>query len=100
MTQLHNAQDAIRQAIEGGGYENKAKYSHRVILQDRLFWQALGKARGWGEADVLHSTETYRYTDGGHRLEIHKEFWKIQALRYLETCLSGGDEKKFWEDLQ
>jgi hypothetical protein len=44
------------------------------IYLDPLFWQALGKARGW-------------------------RFWKREALCYFDVRLSGRDETSFWESL-
>ena len=89
MTQLHNVQDAIKQAIEGGydiskqfrfnlprNYENSEVLRNDVLL-DPLFWQALGKGRGWKGED-----------------------WKYFGTDWFKTTrMSGGDETKFWESL-
>ena len=86
MIKLHNAQDAIKQAIEGGyhgGIEEKIDskycdlpepYNYAHMCTDPLFWQALGKARGW-------------------------QYWKREALCYFDVRLSERDENKFWESL-
>lgn len=64
MNKLTSAQDAIKQAIEGGykGDEhfllNLPEYAKAQIWIDPLFWQALGKARKWNQwicENGLHS---------------------------------------------
>lgn len=62
MKQLQNAQDAVKQAIEGGyegAYIETREGSgflkggigiiNEQYLTDPLFWQALGRVRGWGQ---------------------------------------------------
>jgi hypothetical protein len=65
MTQLHSAEDAIKQAVEAGykcdqiahfKIDNAAEKLIRwgklpEALQSAAFWQALGKARGWEQKD-------------------------------------------------
>lgn len=123
MIKLSSAQDAIKQAIEGGwkadimahplaeyevdnlnriqgqtlgvwfrwGVRNGGALTNLSmellegeIFTDPLFWQALGKARGWEN-----------YYDG----EKHHLHWKDMGVRWFETRMSGGDETKFWESL-
>ncbi len=89
---LHSEQDAIKQAVEAGykpgihispcEIEGVEAYHKGDTLQDRAFWQALGKARGWKE-------------EKGRRIAD----WLYYALRYFETLLSGGDRKAFWQSL-
>lgn len=74
---LNNAQEAIEQAIEGGwnddnyafGVEDKSKekivvgawcYTDNVFL-DPLFWQALGKVRGWKAPIGLEGDDQCRH---------------------------------------
>ena len=109
MKTLHSAQDAIEQAIEGGYKTDKAenplflslsrtkKYDgndltyrddYKVALDctftDPLFWQALGKARGWNN-----------WSDG----ETHYLGWRENAKRWFLSRMVGGDENKYWESL-
>lgn len=128
MKKLHNAEDAIKQAIEGGWLAPKQKdfgvesiggvtevsvydkgdvqfvfqrpaeigtpfYHAEVIdltaiLTDPLFWQALGKARGWDEEPV-------GTPDGGYA----NISWESVALDWFLERLRGMDETKFWESL-
>lgn len=102
MKQLHNAQDAIEQAIEEGRYGNDdwrewiktptnelkgyqyaelfgTDATHQKML-DPLFWQALGKARGWNDK--------WPYEDSSDN-----------AARWFDTRYHNGDEIKFWQSL-
>ena len=99
MNKLTSAQDAIKQAIEGGykavwleGRYNA--YAENVATLDPLFWQALGKVRGWEDEKVKHGIV---YVFSGEIAPLER--WKLYALRYFESLLSGGNEKKFWEEL-
>jgi hypothetical protein len=59
------------------------------VCLDPLFWQALGKTRGWSEKTIL--------TTFPGNVEVRE--WLMHALDYFETRLSGGDETKFWQSL-
>lgn len=110
MKKLTSAQDAIEQAIKGGysdllkdsewidhgkiaakpyRYEIKFKDGGTVdvgaVFTDPLFWQALGKARGWKPV-----------SDDFWEGESISE-WLLFAHRWLENRMVGGDEQKFWE---
>lgn len=95
MKQLHNAEDAIKEAIEGG-YDNTYFYSdspeklgknglepnifeNKMIetFTDPFFWQALGKARGW----------------------IGTQY-RNEAKRWFDFRIMSWDETKFWKSLQ
>jgi len=94
MTQLHNVQDAIKQAIDGGYDEATAKEAfdtgtEYAIFLDPLFWQALGKARGW----------PYMTTANIKGLKVEELDWHFFAEEWFETRMSNGDETKFWESL-
>lgn len=105
MTPLHSAEDAIKQAVKAG-YQRidpipgvtaamakdgpyLSKHGLEKILLDPLFWQALGKARGWKNSTF------YEVYVGG---TIYGE-WMRKALDYFETVLSGGDIQKYFESL-
>lgn len=100
---LSNAKDAIKQAIEGGykQYEEHVRvlngvlyplevdgrhYSQSDIFTDPLFWQSLGKARGW--------VFNFKEADDS----IYNQ-WERIAKQWFETRLSNGDEEKFWQSL-
>jgi hypothetical protein len=118
---LTSTRDAIKQAIEGGWkvFEPDDKHSSEWLhqrwnkfsektpldtlvewveknmpnyLTDPLFWQALGKARGWRTYDK--TTYDKRMVNRGMMDE-----WNRHARDWFETRMSGGDEKKFWEQL-
>ena len=107
---LTSAQDAIKQAIEGGYplfeegpvevsatgtwpmvYAKKngvdKLWPLSGVLTDPLFWQALGKARGWRIYDK--TTYDKRMVNRGMMDE-----WNRHARDWFETRMSGGDEKK------
>lgn len=106
---------AIKLAIEKGGYISPIKNADQkpvipftsagrnLCLLDPLFWQALGRACGWG--DTIHNKDYYGtycticrglFFPGYNGLG---KCWQQKALRFFETKLSGGDEGKFWSDL-
>lgn len=97
---------AIEKAIEGeyGGYSgNVAKgqipmkaavedierrsTSEKVAL-DPLFWQALGKALGWGYKDMVDPTEHYS-----------QEEWQDKAHDFYDLILDGYDPELFWQEV-
>ena len=119
MKTLHSAQDAIEQAIEGGwrpywygqySYEFKKQYivvklgggeiefyQYETALTDPLFWQALGKARGWWQG------EQWRYNEEDENENIvgglYLFDWQYHAIEWMRNRMVGGDEQKFWESL-
>lgn len=92
--------EAIKLAIEKGGYDHKQmkftagslfwfgehkpeKDIQNEMALDPLFWQALGKALGWKER-----TKT-----------IHYQTWYLYAKEYFHLLLTGGDTEQFFKDL-
>lgn len=89
--------DAIKLSIKGGYNGENLPFDHnewllvdyielndnaqQILILDPLFWQALGKALGWGI-----------YTG-------QPPFWKSQALRYFNLLLTGGNTEQWWKDL-
>jgi hypothetical protein len=69
------------------GYYFSTDAEHIVL--DPKFFQALGKALGWGE------TEIYRW-DGEPLLTM---YWKFQATQYFDLLMTGGSTEKFWKQL-
>jgi hypothetical protein len=76
--------------------EEKPCVTFTQVCLDPLFWQALGKARGW-----LKEASVFPKFSGAWKMEQERnqKMWKIYALDYFETRLSGGDERKFWESV-
>ena len=94
---LNNAQDAIKQAIEGGYDRTRSgglEAQERILfcLNDPLFWQSLGKARGWAF-----------YSDGCGPNDVCRAFhtaeWLSNAKEWFETRMNQEDETKFWSSL-
>lgn len=108
---------AIERAIEGGWkcpayYELGAgnntacgEYSvpMAVIALDPTFWQALGKALGWGEKACLECGFSGRFDDyhGDCGKCTGREYkgWERQALVFSHLILTGGDTEPFWATL-
>src|SRR5436853_2595530 len=96
--------NAIKLAIEKGGYANftqsadwsvRPDYIMAVIVQDPLFWQALGKALGW---DKYSSGDGFWGFTGDE--EYREELtWKTKAHQHFDLVLTGGDTEKFWKEL-
>lgn len=55
------------------------------IVQDSLFWQALGKALGWGRK--------------GMKTTANDRTWLHYAHQYFDLVLTGGETEKFWKQL-
>jgi hypothetical protein len=99
---LQNEQDAIQQAVEAGYpeyvycenfdmYESTGSHCESEVLLDPAFWQALGKARGWENSVCFFNSFVNR--------KECDECWKLHALGYFETKLSGADTSQFFKDL-
>lgn len=94
---MNYIEQAIREAVEKGGYMPPtavdsdeipaairyfAKSPYRVFL-DPTFWQALGKARGWG-------AEAWGW--GG-------ETWVMEWHRFIDALAEGKDAESFFKNL-
>ena len=86
---MTHIESAIREAVEKGGYaaiteEVSDVFAPPVVARlaflDPLFWQALGKAMGWGGEDW----------DGGWRKHWH---------RFIDHLAEGKDAESFFKDL-
>jgi len=106
---LNSVEDAVKQAIDGGWKSDfkavrgtdmffadgsfwlkgtdgsTVLISYEQILIDPLFWQALGKARGWGE----------KWNIDGANFTV----WKERANSWFRNRMSCGDENDFWQSL-
>jgi hypothetical protein len=95
MTKLNSAKDAIKQAREAGydaslritpcDIEGIEVYHVGDTLLDPLFWQTLGKARGWNEEEGDADGSWFP--------------WMIHAQQWFKETMYGGDETKFWQSL-
>lgn len=95
--------EAIRLAIEKGGYVNHAVswYEGKIMLANRLeyqialdpkFWPALGKALGWDDKVTVVIPNI-------PNLAYNQDSWLYYGLKYTELALTGGDTEKFWKAL-
>lgn len=58
---------------------------------DATFWQALGKALGWGD---------YWYNDPETHVKVNlQKPWLDYAHRFCDLIYTGGDTEKFWDEL-
>lgn len=85
---------AISSAIEKGGYNGGYRYGDDLdfvtnlrIINDPLFWQALGKALGKGQCPCKAKECDIR------------DWWIDTAMQYHYLVLAGGDTEKFWKEL-
>jgi hypothetical protein len=96
---MTHIEQAIREAVEKGGYDFFGysldasgaftdRFMTSVIFLDPLFWQALGKARGW--IDAMPSTYNYN-------VEIPE--WKHQWHRFIDHLAGGKDADSFFASL-
>jgi len=114
--------EPIRLAIEKGGYEswwtNKPFRIYKNYLtvdtpfevppttdilfaeltQSPVFWQALGKALGWGVMGASRLIEPIQVVNGRAEVGSQPE-WQYRAHEYLDLVLTGGDTEKFWKEL-
>lgn len=117
-------EQAIKDAVERGGYDKSilemiesAISQHEVdnavniALLDHLFWQALGKARGWKEltADCCGITSTREHRkrkhDGSYT-HFHSRYmgkfldtWLINQHDLINYLAAGLDAESFFKSL-
>ena len=86
-------QKAIQKAIETG-YNPDWNTDEKHLL-DPLFWQALGKALGWGDYAPygLESESPAGYDDA--RLNS----WRWHWHRFIDHLASGKDVDEFFKEL-
>lgn len=117
---LISAQDAIKQAIDGGYKWSRIKLHfidgsfwlitsegnliilNEQILLDPLFWAALGKVRGWGQE--IYKTDTGE--EWGQRTCLHCGVGTdyqppldsgCNHVHYPEACKHCSDKGKKWQ---
>lgn len=95
--------------VRKDGHSGRWVYCGRLqeVLQDPAFWQALGKARGWGLLCDVCEVRVTSDTDQAHEWYdcrgVAKEEWDIYSDKWFQSnkksLMSGGDMQKFWESL-
>lgn len=86
--------EAIDKAISGGWLGgnwdtyNNGGFDWQHIVLDPTFWQALGKALGWG-TNWNPTVENDQYL----------EEWYDTAHRFYDLILQGQPTNQFWADL-
>lgn len=113
MKKLTSVQDAIEQAkSQGWDFELDV----REAFTNPLFWQALGKARGWEvtkewyceEKDCSFRKTYFSHHDhtfcprDGKKLKIRTEDTGASLRRaydWFENRMVGGSEEEFWKSL-
>lgn len=92
MKQITNEQELIECAIEGGWRKDYEihNFSEYEVVQDPVFWQAVGKARGWVEAEIENCPDHFCF----RCLE-----WRRHAMEYFETKLTNGSMEEYFKSL-
>lgn len=103
---------AIQKAIEGGYKLPNLKDETAILLMalaqkektflDPLFWQALGKAEGWGTS-CWHYSDRGLYEQYRHKavcgLSSARAQWQIQWHRFINHLAEGTSSDSFFEEL-
>lgn len=58
------------------------------IALDPTFWQALGRALGWGDTELENGIEPFAVL-----------WYLFHAHRFFDLILTGRDTTQFWSDL-
>jgi hypothetical protein len=100
---------AIQKAIEGGWHPTYLTLPHlskfksdKEVLLDPLFWQAFGKAMGWGLGG--HFRDCPALKDGYYSPSIEcncekRENWQYHWHRFIDHLSEGKDAESFFKDL-
>jgi len=99
---MTHLEQAIRDAVEKGGYlghgvytkETADEFRHQILL-DSLFWQALGKALGWIDADGISVAKYWKNTSPKSKYELW--LWNWHAL--VDHLAEGKDIESFFATL-
>ncbi len=88
---MNSIESAIKDAVEKGGYIHPGNQHiefpcNEITFLDPAFWQALGKARGWGASGI--------YAFGRNLLE-----WEANWHRFVDHLASGGTSEDFFKEL-
>jgi hypothetical protein len=100
--------EAIKLAIENGYTRNgnsyplefftEDPYERFRVVQEPLFWQALGKASGWGN-DLWVGEMKRLVGDKLAKVKWEIPDWQHHAQIYFDILMEGGDTEKFWKEL-
>jgi len=96
-------ESAIKEAVEKGGYKRpvvitvgeKEIYDedgYQTFL-DPLFWQALGKSRGWGKKTLSNGLVANVGRDG--YINVWHSYWHD----FIDHLAEGKDAESFFKDL-
>jgi hypothetical protein len=104
---MNNIEQAIKEAVETGGYTfgyvrefwipknfsvgTHDKFELRGIFLDPLFWQALGKARGWSVRCPLRKDNEYMSCKS-YRLVC----WQCKWHTFVDHLAEGKDAESFF----
>ena len=101
--------NAIKRAIEGGYLDNagltvtqwnlykEGQLSWHVFTHDPKWWQALGKAEGWG--DKLMFCGVCGNGLGRDSDDVFEEEWKYHWHRFIDHIAEGKDIDSFFNQL-
>jgi len=81
-------EQAIKKAIEGG-YPRGRIGSASFFCMDKDFWQALGKAEGWGIVQPRGAGIEF----------ISDEYWKQHWHRFIDHLAEGNSIDSFFNEL-
>lgn len=79
----------VRHGWKGIRGMTDGRYLHhhwQHIALDPTFWQALGKALGWGNSEILENAEPLPH-------------WRLRAIGFFDLILTGQPTDKFWSEL-
>lgn len=75
--------------------ELMGKYIYLNAINDPLFWQALGKAKGWEMEDVYEL-----YNPQGPIRAFKMTEWRHKALNFFDLLMTNGDTAAYWDNLK
>lgn len=104
-------EQAIKEAVEKGGYKNpmpmegmgremtglERQALQNYCLLDPLFWQALGKARGWGEGIRCNDPECGLET---HYHQAYESMPIQKWHRFIDHLAAKKSAESFFQELQ
>ena len=82
---MTHVEQAINEAIEKGGYRTARWTNNESVFLDLLFWQALGKARGWDQIGYDIRTMICTHCDTDIRYQPKKETG-CNHVHWPEAC--------------
>jgi len=98
--------------LEGEAQEYSERHpineAHERIVCDLLFWQALGKAKGWEEHPILYRRDSIQGKIGFLHEDIYDEArpnwareprWHYNALSFFDLLMTSGDMQAYWDEI-